>query len=126
TYHAKGTWVSAYMEPSGSGERPADLSSWGSVSFYVKGLTAGNCALTIRAKAADADRVTMVHIPVEVTTEWRRVWFGEDTQQFKAIDASKVYSVSFGTYAEGEDANVIWLDEIMLHDPGEGPEPDQF
>jgi hypothetical protein len=126
TYHAKGTWVSAFMEPSGSGERPVDLSRFGAVSFYVRGLSEGNCALTIRAKSAKDDRVIMVHIPVEVTTEWRKVWIGEKTEQFAEIDASAVYSVSFGTYAQEEDSNVIWLDEIMLHHPGQEDEIEQF
>ena len=126
TYHTRGTWVSAYMEPSGEWGRPVDLSRFGSVSFYVKGLSEGDCALTLRAKEAEGERVIMVHVPVHVTTEWRLVEIGEGTPELERIDASEVYSFSFGTYSEGEASNVVWLDEVMLHHPGRGPEVEQF
>lgn len=125
TYHTKGTWVAAYMEPSGTAWRPVDLSRYGSVSFYIKGLTAGDCALTIRARSAAGNRVIMVHVPIQVTTEWKRVEIGDGTPQLDAIDASETYSLSFGAYAEDEEANVIWLDEIMLHRAGQAGQTEQ-
>jgi len=132
TYHTKGTWVSAYMEPSGSGSEPVDFSRYESMSFYIKGLTEGECAVSIRAKAAGGDQVIMVHIPVQVTTKWKKIEIGEGTPQLEAIDASQIYFFSLGVYDEGEASNVIWVDEVMLHRAGQakpgrtdptGPDP---
>ena len=125
TYHTKGTWVAAYMEPSGTGWQPVDLSRYELVSFYIKGLTEGDCALTIRAKSAAGERVIMVHVPIHVTTKWQLIEIGDGTPQLEAIDASEIYSLSLGAYAEDEASNVIWVDEMMLHREGKAKQPGQ-
>jgi hypothetical protein len=125
TYHTKGTWVSAYMEPSGNGAEPVDFSRYESMSFYIKGLSEGECAVSIRAKAAEGDRVIMVHVPINVTTKWQKIEIGEGTQQLDAIDASQIYFFSLGAYDEDEDSNVIWVDEIMLHRAGQAEQTKQ-
>ena len=125
TYHTKGTWVSAYMEPSGTGSEPVDFSRYESMSFYIKGLTEGECAVSIRAKAAEGNQVIMVHIPVQVTTKWQRIEIGEGTPQLEAIDASQIYFFSLGAYDEDEASNVIWVDEIMLHRAGKSEQAGQ-
>ncbi len=125
TYHTKGTWVSAYMEPSGNGSEPVDFSRYESMSFYIKGLSEGECAVSIRAKAAEGNQVIMVHVPIQVTTKWKKIEIGEGTPQLEAIDASQIYFFSLGVYDEGEASNVIWVDEVMLHRAGQAKQPGQ-
>jgi len=116
TYHTKGTWVAASMLPSGNMGEPVDLSRYGSLSFYIKGLTERDCALSIQAKAAEGERRIFARVPVRVTTQWRKVAIVFETQpQLKAIDRSQVYILGFGDFDEAEAANVVWIDEVMLH-----------
>jgi len=120
-YNTKGTWVAASFNPSGDPERPSDISKYAYTTFWIKAAHAGQCAVSIRAKHANEDRRTMANIPIQVTTEWRKVTLSDKThEQLKTIDATQVYSIGLGAYSQQEDANVIWLDEVMFH-TGEPP-----
>ncbi len=115
-YHAKGTWVAASFNPSGDYERPADLSKHKFTTFWIKGARAGQCAVTIRAShAVEGGRIN-VSIPIRVTTQWRKVTLSDQVQeQLKTIDAKEVYSIGLSAYSQQEEANIIWLDEVIFH-----------
>ena len=102
--------------PSGSMGVPADLSRYQYVSFYLKGLREGRCSLTIRAAPREGGRHTEIGIPLQVTKQWQKIVVGPETHpQFKRIDTKKVHVLGIRDSSEGEAANVIWLDEMMLH-----------
>jgi len=116
TYATIGTWASAHLPLGGDGRTtPVDMSKYKGISFYIKGLYEGPCTVTIHAKAADADRRTMIHIPIQVTKQWRKVVLAPDTHpQMKGIDTRQTYILSLDDAADEPAANVIWLDEIKL------------
>ncbi|MFP4058169.1 MAG: hypothetical protein ACLF0G_14980 [Candidatus Brocadiia bacterium] len=115
SYTTVGTWAAASMTPGGNPWTAADLSKYKGVCFYIKGLLERPCTLTLHAKAAGEDRRTMVHIPVQVTTQWRRVVLTPETHpQMNGIDARQVYIVSLGDASEEGAANVIWVDQVKL------------
>jgi len=111
-----GTWASAHLPLGGDGRTtPVDMSKYKGISFCIKGLYEGPCTVTIRARAADADRPTMIHIPIQVTKQWRKVILTPDTHpQMKGIDTRQTYFLSLDDAADEPAANVIWLDEINL------------
>ncbi|MFW6161364.1 MAG: hypothetical protein ACODAJ_01265 [Planctomycetota bacterium] len=115
TYAAVGTWASASLTPGGDPWTPVDLSKYAGVSFYIKGLFERGCSVSIQARAADGEEKTFVHIPIQVTKQWRKVVLTPQTHpQFNHIDASQVYIVGVGDADEEGAANVIWLDEVKL------------
>lgn len=117
-YATAATWVSANIVPSGDVEKPVDLSGHGGASFYIKGLLERPCAVSIQAKAADRDERIMIHIPIQVTAEWRKVTLSPDTHpQLRGIDFRQVYILGLGDHSQEPAGNVIWLDEVMLHPP---------
>jgi len=115
TYTTVGTWASANISLGGDGRTPVDLSKYEGLSFYIKGLLERPCAVTIHTKIGDEER-SMVHIPIQVTTEWKKVVLTpEARQEMDGVDPSQVYTISLGDAAGDEGAaNVIWLDEIKL------------
>jgi len=119
TYTTIGTWVSASISP--GGEQPADLSKYKGLSFYVKGLLGRPCTMTIQAKAADGEQRAFAHIRFQVTARWQRVILTPDTHpELQNLDLRKVYTIGLSDAArEGAAHNVIWLDEIKLHDNAE-------
>ena len=120
TYHTKGTWAAASFVPSGDTNTPVDLSRLATTSFYIKGLVAGQCLVNIHAKAPGEDRRTMVNIPIQVTTEWRKVTLTPQTHpQLNEIDGRAVYILGLSAFSQEEDSNVIWLDEVMMHEADE-------
>ncbi|MBL7224102.1 MAG: FecR domain-containing protein [Candidatus Brocadiae bacterium] len=116
TYTTLGTWVSASISP--GGERPADLSKYAGISFYIKGLLGKPCTMTIQAKAADGEERAFAHIRFPVTQRWQKIILTHDTHpQLLALDLRKVYSIGLTDAArEGAAHNVIWLDEVKLHE----------
>jgi len=116
TYATIGTWASAHLPLGGDGRTtPVDMSKYKGISFYIKGLYEGPCTVTIHARAAHADRRTMIHIPIQVTKQWRKVVLAPDTHpQMKGIDTRQTYILSLDDAADEPAANVIWLDEIKL------------
>jgi len=120
TYTTLGTWVSASISP--GGREPVDLSNYKGISFYVKGLLERRCTLTIQAKGADGQERAFAHIPVAVTREWRKVIITPQTHpELRKLDLSKVYSIGLTDAAkEGAAHNVVWLDQVKLH---EDPKP---
>lgn len=120
SYHVAGTWASASILPSGNPRTPVDLSRYGTLSFYVKALHARGCALTLRAKKAGEDQAILVHVPVQVTPQWKKVVINlRDQPQLEGIDLKEVYLLALGVFSEEPSGNVVWLDEVMLH-PAEG------
>lgn len=119
TYTTIGTWVSASMSPGGG--QPADLSKYKGISFYVKGLLGRPCTMTIQAKAADGDQRAFAHIRFQVTAQWQRVILTPETHpELEQLDLGQVYSIGLTDAArEGAAHNVIWLDEVKLHDNAE-------
>lgn len=118
TYHTKGTWVGASVVPSGDPNVSVDISRFATTSFYIKGLTARPCAVVIHAKAANEDRRTFVNIPIQVTTEWQKITLTPQTHpQLNEIDAREVYILGLSDFSQEAAANVIWLDEVMMHLP---------
>jgi len=115
-YQAKGTWVAASFNPSGDAERPADLSKYTYTTFWIKAARAGQCAVSIRAAhAVEGGRVN-INIPIQVTTQWRKVTLSPELQaQLKTIDGKEVYSIGLSAYSREGEANIIWLDEVILH-----------
>lgn len=121
TYATIGTWASAHLPLGGDGRTtPVDMSKYKGISFYIKGLFEQPCTVTIHAKAADKDRRTMIHIPIQVTKQWRKVVLTPNTHpQMKGIDTRQTYILSLDDAADEPAANVIWLDEIKLHENAE-------
>lgn len=118
TYHTKGTWAAASIVPAGDPNVSVDISRFASTSFYIKGLTARPCAVVIHAKAANEDRRTFVNIPIQVTTEWQKITLTSQTHpQLNEIDAREVYILGLSDFSQEAAANVIWLDEVMMHLP---------
>jgi hypothetical protein len=115
TYATAGTWASASLTPGGDPWTPVDLSKYAGVSFYIKGLFERGCSVSIQAKAADGEQNTFIHIPIQVTREWRKVVLRPETHpQMEGIDPKRVFIVGLGDAADEGAANVIWLDEIKL------------
>lgn len=119
TYTTIGTWVSASISP--GGEQPADLSKYAGISFYVKGLLGKPCTMTIQAKAADGEQRAFAHIRFPVTQKWQKIILTPDTHpELQDIDLRQVYSIGLTDAArQGAAHNVIWLDEVKLHDNAE-------
>lgn len=115
-YTTLGTWVSASISPGGEG--PADLSKFKGISFYVKGLLGRPCTMTIQAKAADGEQRAFAHIRFQVTAQWQKIILTPDTHpELDQLDLRQVYSIGLTDAArEGAAHNVIWLDEVKLHD----------
>ena len=115
TFATIGTWASAHLSLGGDGRTPVDLSKYRGLSFYVKSLFERPCTLTIHAKAADADRRTMIHIPVQVSRQWQKVVLTPDTHpQLNRIDLRQVYILSLDVASDQGASNVIWIDEVKL------------
>ena len=123
TYTTLGTWVSASIAPGGDPWSPVDLSKYAGVSFYIKGLIERPCSVSMQAKAADGEQNRFIHIPIQVTREWRKVVLRPDTHpQMNEIDTKRVHIVGLGDSSEEGASNVIWIDEIKLllqNDKGE-------
>ena len=116
TYTTLGTWVSTSIGPGGG--RPVDLSKYAGISFYVKGLLGKPCTMTIQAKAADGEQRAFAHIRFQVTAQWQKVIITPDTHpELDDLDLRKVYTIGLTDSArEGAAHNVVWLDEVKLHD----------
>jgi len=115
TYATVGTWASVSLAPGGDPWSPVDLSKYEGVSFYIKGLIERPCSVSMQAKAADGEGNRFIHIPIQVTREWRKVVLRPDTHpQLNEIDTKRVYIVGLGDSSEEGAANVIWIDEIKL------------
>ena len=115
TYATVGTWASATLAPGGDPWSPVDLSKYGGVSFYIKGLIERPCSVSMQAKAADGEQNRFIHIPIQVTKQWQKVTLTPDTHpQMNEIDTKRVYIVGLGDSSEEGAANVIWLDEVKL------------
>jgi hypothetical protein len=119
TYTTLGTWVSASIGPGGG--RPADLSKFAGLSFYVKGLLGRQCTMTIVGKAPEGEGPGFAHIRFQVTGQWQRIIVTPDTHpELGDVDLTQVYSIGLSDYAkEGAAHNVIWLDEVKLHTDAE-------
>lgn len=116
TYHTQGTWVNVSLIPSGVWGVPVDLSRYGSMSFYIKGLVPGTCSLTVMAKPAEGDGRRFRNIPIQVGAEWRKIVIGIKTHpQLKEMDLKQAYMLAFSAYSEGEASGVISIDEVMFH-----------
>jgi len=116
TYHTQGTWVSVNLVPSGVWGVPVDLSRYGSLSFYIKGLVPGQCSLSVMAKPAEGEGRRFSHIPIQFGTEWRKIVTSTETHpQVKEIDLKQVYMFGFGASSEGKASGVISIDEVMFH-----------
>ncbi|NQT86357.1 FecR domain-containing protein [bacterium] len=117
TYTTLGTWVSTSIGPGGG--RPADLSKYAGLSFYVKGLLGKPCTMTIVGKSPEGgDRPGLAHIRFQVTQKWQKIIITPDTHpELKKVDLRQVYSIGLSDYAkEGAAHNVIWLDEVKFHE----------
>jgi len=115
TYATIGTWASAHLPLGGDGRTPVDMSKSRGISFYIKSLFERPCTVTVHAKAADADRRTMIRIPIQVTKQWRKVVLTPDTHpQMNGIDTRQTYILSLDVAADQGASNVIWIDEIKL------------
>ena len=119
TYTTIGTWVSASISP--GGERPADLSKYKGISFYVKGLLGRPCTMTLVSKAPPGEERALAHIRFPVTQQWQKIILTPDRHpELKKVDLSQDYSIGLSDYArEGAAHNAIWLDEVKLHDNAE-------
>ncbi|MBL7224383.1 MAG: FecR domain-containing protein [Candidatus Brocadiae bacterium] len=115
TYTTIGTWVSTSISPGGG--QPADLSKYKGISFYIKGLLGKPCTMTFVAKAAEGEGRALAHIRFPVTQRWQKIIITPDTHpELGKIDLSQVHSIGLTDYArEGAAHNVIWLDEVKLH-----------
>jgi len=116
TYTTIGTWVSTSISPGGT--RPADLSKYAGISFYVKGLLGKPCTMTFVAKAPEGEERAFAHIRFPVTQEWQKIIITPDTHpELGRIDLSRVESIGLSDAArEGAAHNVVWLDEVKLHE----------
>jgi ferric-dicitrate binding protein FerR (iron transport regulator) len=117
TYTTLGTWVSASIGPGGG--RPADLSKYAGLSFYVKGLLGKQCTMTIVGRAREGgERPGMAHIRFQVTQKWQKIIVTPDTHpELANVDLTQVYSIGLSDYAkEGAAHNVVWLDEVKFHE----------
>ena len=116
TYTTIGTWVSASISPGGG--RPADLSKYAGISFYVKGLLGKPCTMTLMSNAPAGEERALAHIRFPVTQRWQKIIITPGTHpELGKIDLSQIYSIGLTDYArEGAAHNVVWLDEVKLHE----------
>jgi ferric-dicitrate binding protein FerR (iron transport regulator) len=119
TYTTLGTWVSASIAP--GGRALVDLSKYAGISFYVKGLLGKPCTMTIVGKAPAGEQAGLAHLRFQVTQKWQKIIVTPETHpELAKVDLRQVYSIGLSDYAkEGAAHNVIWLDEVKLHESAE-------
>jgi hypothetical protein len=115
-YHIKGTpWIQADFALNGSGQETADLTIYDSISFYIKGLKPGSAHFMVHAQPIQQGDRRFVNLPVDYTTEWKKVTIDLGDTRLSKLDLAKTSQLSFGHLGTGDDANVVWIDEMTCH-----------
>ncbi len=118
SYHVKpGGWTGPRIMLTGSWAQFVDLTPYDSVSFYIKGFRPGKCAFSVQGMAASGKGQEYVLLPVEYTTEWKRVTIDLTSEKLSTVDLRRVILFGGGTGgSETNDVdNVVWIDEISAH-----------
>jgi hypothetical protein len=116
-YHIKGrTWVQTDFLLTGSWKERADFTAFDSVSFQIKGFKPGSCKFMVHAQPVKPGDNQYVNLPVSYATEWNRVTIDLRDPALSTLDLTKTAQISFGHLGRGDDANVVWIDQIELHE----------
>jgi len=115
-YQLNGTWCNVAFVPSGSWEKAVDLSGYEAVSFSIKGLVERPCRFVVGTAGPGEPQRVFPSVAVRVTRQWQRVTIDLKTHpELKGADLTKVYLLGFSDSSQDHAANVVWIDEIILH-----------
>ena len=53
-----------------------------------------------------------VNIPVDYTTDWKKVTIDLRSAALAKLDLTTAAQISFGCLGTGDNANVVWIDEL--------------
>ena len=112
-YHIKGTpWIQVDFPLMGSTQETVDLTVYDAISFYVKGLKPGAAHFMVHGQPVRQGDDRYVNIPVDYTSEWKKVTVDLGDARLAKLDLTKASQLSFGHLGSGDDANVVWIDEM--------------
>ena len=115
-YQLEATWASASFMPSGSWEKPVDLSAYEAISFSVKALAERPCRFLFGTAGPGEPARVFPSVPVRVTRQWQRITIDLKTHpELKGADLTKVYLLGFSDFSQESAGNVVWIDELVLH-----------
>ncbi|MCX6910135.1 MAG: hypothetical protein NTY01_19120 [Verrucomicrobia bacterium] len=115
-YHIKGNpWIQTDFPLTGSSPEKVDVTIYDSISFYIKGFKRGGCLFMVHSQPVRQGDDGYVNIPVDYTTEWNKVTIDLRAPALSKLDLTKTTQISFGHLGQGDDANVVWIDEMTCH-----------
>lgn len=109
-YHLRKAGTQLNLPLTDSSGKGTDLTRFDSLSFYIKGLNPGSCLFTIHGRPKREGVPAWVNTPVDYSSEWSKVTVDLRVAAFSAIDLEQARLIGF--YHQGEDANVVWIDEM--------------
>jgi hypothetical protein len=117
-YQFHDAWAHVGIVPSGTWGEPVDFSAYRAISFHAKALSERQCNFVLSTAPWGDNGPVDKNIPLQLTTEWQRLEFDlRQHPQLRGADLTKVYGIRFGDYDKGHAANVIWIDQVLLHPP---------
>jgi hypothetical protein len=114
-----GQWVQAALNM-GFDQRkkaasPVDFTMYDSISFYMKSLKPDGYGFVVNAKPVQEGDEHWVTLPAGTSsTDWRKVTISLRDAGLSKLDLKEAWSLCVGHLGQGDDGNVVWIDEMTL------------